>query len=105
MKKTESRIGSSKEVGEVFEKPAELTVVFGKCVEVDHIESANVKNVFTFNQVLPFSLQDFDSGYRMPSMFFHVLQNIRMRFDNDMLRWTVSERLKEGIYLWMLQSV
>ena len=49
MKKTESRIGSGKEIGEMFEKPAELAVVFGKCVEVDHVESANAKNVFTFN--------------------------------------------------------
>jgi hypothetical protein len=99
MEKTETRVGSCKEVGEVFEKLMEVAIVFGKCVNIDNVESTNAEDVFTVHQVLPFSLQDFYTGCFMPSMVFHMLQNVRMRLNYDMLRRTRSEGLEEGIYL------
>lgn len=74
-------------------------VVLRERIRVYDVKPAETSQLFAFDVVLPFSLQDLEARFIIPTLVSHMLENIGMRLNDDMLRWFVGQRLEHGINL------
>lgn len=69
----------------MFKESTQILVVLREGVGIYDVETPEADNVFVFYKILPFTLEDFDSWFLIPSIIFHVSKYIRMRLDDNVL--------------------
>jgi hypothetical protein len=59
-------------------------VAFGECVRIDYIKPTEPRQLIACYEILPFPFEDCYPCFLVPAEFLHAIQNVAVRFDDDM---------------------
>jgi hypothetical protein len=74
-------------------------IVFGKSVRENDVKTTQTQQLWTTDKILPSTFKNFDTQPVVPPKLPHMLQDITMRFNDDMQHWCSRQGLEKVVNL------